>query len=159
MFKNIKKALRWFFEQPEDDSAKITRTRKYELKGSNSAVNASMPIKVKGLPTEDRLVPNPDVIIRTYNQMVEMNSDSADDTIEIAKTRLFMPLDFTDKHIDHVLMCCGYQKTHKWEGKDSYDPRLIQAVRLGINMYSSSVHERMKSIEAKLAGLEKESDI
>lgn len=148
MFSAIVKGFKWFFAQPKDEATKLAR--KHRHASYNPATNTG-PVKVRGIPEVEKGTTNTNSIVTACNKMMDIGNVSEVMVIEEGKTRIFMPMDFTDMHIEHALRCCGFQKSPSRGGNGmKYDPMVIQAIKLSINMYSSGVHTRLEEIEAKL---------
>lgn len=144
MLKAIIKGFKWFFSQPEDEAQKLARKHRHVT--YNPATKTG-PVKVRGIPT----IPDEGKGIKdSYMKLVEMAGVDDSLVIEEAKSRILIPLDFSDRHIEHALQCCGFQKEPKRSGGMGYDPRLIQVVKLSVNMYSTGVQSRVDSLQKKL---------
>ncbi|UQT02768.1 hypothetical protein YUBABA_00660 [Serratia phage vB_SmaM-Yubaba] len=150
MFKAILNGVKWFFGQPEDEKQKLARKHRHVT--YNPATKTG-PVKVRGIPA----IPDEGKGIKdSYMKLVQMADVDEAMVIEEAKSRILIPLDFSDRHIEHALQCCGFQKEPKRSGGVAFDPRLIQAVKLSVNMYSTGVHTRVEELQKKLEDALKE---
>ncbi|QGH72008.1 hypothetical protein N1M2_145 [Klebsiella phage N1M2] len=152
MFKAIINGIKWFFGQPEEEKQKLARKHRHAT--FNPATKTG-PVKVRGIPT----IPDEGTGIKdSYMKLVEMAGIDESLVIEEAKARILMPMDFSDRHIEHALQCCGFQKEPKRSGGMAYDPRLIQAVKLSVNMYSTGVQTRIEEVQKRLEEALKEDE-
>lgn len=57
------------------------------------------------------------------------------EVIESAKEKIWVPDGLEDVNIDHILSCCGFHKDKVGAfGERGYDPRLVQAINMAINV-------------------------
>ncbi|QZA70648.1 hypothetical protein AH04_173 [Erwinia phage AH04] len=143
MFKAIWKGFKWFFSVKEKTHNSVSRKHGF----THVKVNAhAEPIKVYGKPENQSADIN-----ETYDKMVELrqerySTEREADTIEAAKKELWVPRGMTSDHLDHILVSCGFQKTIRQGDKLIHDPRLIQALNYGINMYAAKVASDLEAI-------------
>lgn len=144
MFKAIWKGIRWFFSVNEKTHNKISRKHGFAHVKPN---DQPIPVKVYGLDEQEK----DNEIVEAYKQLVELFqevklTEAEKGSIEAAKKDIWFPRGITEKHLEHILISCGFQKYPGFGGKQEFDPRLLQALKYAINMYSAKVSVDLERI-------------
>lgn len=136
------KAIAWFFKQPEDNQAELTR----KLKGYRDPqeVDTSITDAIKLNEAVSGLLgevsqPGP------FGKVPE-----GVDPIEYYKEHLICPYDITDVELEHAMQLAGFQKSVVVNGENVYDPRVVAAIKLSINFYYVGVFNRTKDLIKQL---------
>jgi hypothetical protein len=143
MFKSIWKGIKWFFSLPDESKTKITRKHNH----------AHLPAVDKGYPIKVQTAPTAEPIVEIYNEMMDFynnyTSGKKMDGVEGAKRFLWQPHRIQEAHKEHILSSCGFQKTHRQDGKDVYDPRLIHVINYAMNMQATEARRVVKELLTK----------
>ena len=150
MFKAIWKGVKWFFTISDGNNKKIIRKHKFSTR-------PGMGIIEESVTGSNKPKCNDKEISQVYAQLVETHKrmgGNSPDVIESAKRELWSSHDITQKHKEHILALCGFQKTEYVRGERVYDQRLIQVINLAMNIYTSqmvsAVDDIVKTLSDKL---------
>lgn len=147
MFKAIWKGIKWFFTISDGNGKNVIRKHKFSTRPGRSILEE--PVVISGKPKcADK------EISQVYAQLVETHNKmggNSPDVIESAKRELWSSRNITQKHKEHILALCGFQKSEFVLGERVYDPRLIQVINLAMNIYTSQIVNAVDGIEKTLS--------
>lgn len=133
MLNKVWQGVKWFFT-PVNFGKQNKVTRKHNF-SHRPVEDGNHVIKVTEPPKNDSIV---DMYTKIL-QVAEQEGRRERDAVEHAKGELWIPHGITTEHKEYILQVCGFQKTHLLKGEHVYDPRLIQAINMAMNMYSIEV--------------------
>lgn len=139
----IWKAVKWFFSVEDSVNKSVVRKHKHGMRPA--AVPGPIEVQEESgeKPLHSESIPgDPHSFGDVYNgltKFVNPQKGNPVDELELAKTRLLIPHSLEESHLEHLIFLCGFPKTEMQGDSPQYDKRLLQLVRLSMNVYASEV--------------------